>query len=80
MILDIGRKQAKSTLGAAIALYHLIGEREYSGEIDIVANTRQQASILFRMVCEMSKRMDKSGRHIHRTINKVKYPKLESFC
>ena len=79
IILDIGRKQAKSTLCAAISLWHLIGENEYSAEIDIAANSREQARILFRMSCELSKLMDKSGKHIQRTINRVRYPKLNGF-
>lgn len=80
IILDIGRKQAKSTLCAAIALYHLIGEQANAAQIHIVANTRAQASILFDMVSKMSARMDKTGKHIKRTINKIRYPKLNSFC
>lgn len=79
VIVEIGRKQAKSTLSAAIALYWLIGEGEHSAEIDICANSKDQARILFRMACELSKLMDKSGKHIKRTINRVKYPKNNSF-
>lgn len=79
VIIEIGRKQAKSTLSAAIALYWLIGEGEHSAEIDICANSKEQARILFRMACELSKLMDKSGKHIQRTINRVKYPKNNSF-
>lgn len=79
VIVEIGRKQAKSTLSAAIALYWLIGEGEHSAEIDICANSKDQARILFRMACELSKLMDKSGKHIQRTINRVKYPKNNSF-
>lgn len=79
VIVEIGRKQAKSTLSAAIALYWLIGEGEHSAEIDICANSKEQARILFRMACELSKLMDKSGKHIQRTINRVKYPKNNSF-
>ena len=79
VIVEIGRKQAKSTLGAAIALYWLIGEKEHSAEIDICANSKDQARILFRMACELSKLMDPSGKHIQQTINRVKYSKNNSF-
>lgn len=79
VLVEIGRKQAKSTLSAAIALYWLIGEGEHSAEIDICANSKEQARILFRMACELSKLMDKSNKHIQRTINRVKFPKLNSF-
>lgn len=79
IIVEIGRKQAKSTLSAAIALYWLIGECEHSAEIDIAANSKEQARILFRMTCELSKLMDPSGKHIQQTINRVKYKKNNSF-
>lgn len=79
ILVEIGRKQAKSTLTAAISLWHLIGEKERSAEIDICANSKDQARILFRMTCELSKMMDKTGKHIQRTINRVRYPKLNSF-
>ena len=79
VILDCGRKQGKSMIGAGMALYHLIGEKESGAECDIVANSRQQAKILFDMCDAISKRMDKKGKHLKQTINRVKFPKTDSF-
>lgn len=77
--LEISRKNGKSTLIAGLALYHLIAEGKGASEVDIVALTRQQSKILFDMCSAISKRMDPGSKHIHQTINRVKYPKYDSF-
>lgn len=77
--LEISRKNGKSTLIAGLALYHLIAEGKGASEVDIVALTRQQSKILFDMCAAISKRMDPGSKHIHQTINRVKYPKYDSF-
>ena len=77
--LEISRKNGKSTLIAGLALYHLIAEGKGASEVDIVALTRQQSKILFDMCSAISKRMDPGNKHIHQTINRVKYPKYDSF-
>lgn len=41
------RKNGKTALAAAMALYHLLGEREYGGEIYCAANSRDQATIVY---------------------------------
>ncbi len=79
VILDCARKQGKSMFVAALSLYALIGEREPAAEIDLVANSRQQSHILFDMCKNVSKRMDKKGRHLKSTLNRVKYDKTDSF-
>ena len=78
VILDCGRKQGKSMIGAGMALYHLIGEKESGAECDIVANSRQQAKILFDMCDAISKRMDQKRKYLKQTINRVKFPK--TYC
>ena len=77
VILDCARKQGKSMFVAALSLYALIGEKESAAEIDIVANSRQQAHILFDMCANVAKRMDKRGRHLKSTLNRVKFAKTE---
>lgn len=78
-VLEVSRKNGKSTLVAGLALYHLINDKEGGTEVDIVAMTRQQAKILFDICSSISKRMDPSGKHIRQTINRVKYDKRDSF-
>lgn len=79
VILDCARKQGKSMFVAALSLYALIGEKESGAEIDIVANSRQQARIMFDMCKNVSKRMDSKGRHLKSNLNRVKFEKTDSF-
>ena len=79
VILDCARKQGKSMFVAALSLYALIGEKESGAEVDIVANSRQQARIMFDMCKNLSKRMDSKGRHLKSNLNRVKFDKTYSF-
>lgn len=47
--IEIPRKNGKSMLAAAIALYLLIADGEQGGEVYSAASTREQASIIHRM-------------------------------
>lgn len=58
VIMDCARKNGKSMLFAAIGLYMLMADGEAASEIDVVANTRQQATILFNMIKKMTKKID----------------------
>jgi phage terminase large subunit-like protein len=51
--VEIGKKQGKSELAAAIALLLTCGDNEYGGEIYGCASDRQQASIVFDVACGM---------------------------
>ena len=45
--VEIGKKNGKSELGAAIALYMLLADGEPNAEVYVAACDRQQASIIF---------------------------------
>ena len=49
----VGRKAAKSTTCAALALYHLVGDGEAGGEVILAAVDREQASIVYRIAMHM---------------------------
>ena len=51
--IEIPKKQGKSELAAAIALYLLAGDGEWGGEVYGCAADRQQASIVFDVACQM---------------------------
>ena len=51
-LLGIGRKNGKSTLSAALALYGLIGMGEASPEVYACAAAKDQAGIVFRQASE----------------------------
>ena len=79
VMLEVGRKNGKSMFIAALSLYALIGEKEASAEVDVLANSAKQAKILFDMCKNVSKRMDKKGRYLKSTLNRVKFDKTDSF-
>jgi phage terminase large subunit-like protein len=51
--IEIARKQGKSSLGAALALYMLVADGEYGAQVVSVAKTREQARIIFSMAAKM---------------------------
>lgn len=56
MYLELGRKGAKSTLAAGLALYHLLRENEPGASIVCGATTGSQARIVFGIAQRMVKR------------------------
>jgi phage terminase large subunit-like protein len=54
--IEVPRKNAKSTLSSAVALYMLTADREPGAEIYSAATTRDQARIVFNDAKEMAKR------------------------
>jgi phage terminase large subunit-like protein len=56
MYLELGRKGAKSTLAAGIALYHLLRENEPGASIVCGATTGSQARIVFGIAQRMVKK------------------------
>lgn len=47
-LIGIARKNGKSTLGAGLALYGLVGTNEHSPEVYAAAASKEQAGIVFR--------------------------------
>lgn len=56
LYFEVGRKAAKSTLMAAIALFHLLKEREPGASVVCGATTGAQARIVFNIAATMVKR------------------------
>lgn len=53
LYFEVPRKNGKSTLGAAIALYLMFADREYGAQIVSAAADREQARIIFDMASKM---------------------------
>lgn len=51
--ISMGRKNGKSELGAAIALYLLFADEERGGQVYSAAKDRRQASVVFDVAAEM---------------------------
>lgn len=72
--IQIARKAGKDAFMAALALYMMIVDGEASPEIACLANSRDQARILFDYVTNFSKSLDPKGNAIKAYRNYVKMP------
>ncbi len=61
---EIPKKQGKSELGAAIALYLLDYDGEYGSEVYSAAADREQASIVFNIAANMVEQDDTLSKHL----------------
>jgi len=77
--LEMARKQGKTALVAALALYHLIADNEQAAEILFAANSKEQAKIGFNMVKAFAKGSPKFDKLIkHRWLD-IFYDDTNSF-
>jgi phage terminase large subunit-like protein len=72
--IQIARKAGKDAFMAALALYMMVVDGESSPEIACLANSRDQARILFDYVINFSKSLDPKGADIKSYRNFVKMP------
>lgn len=78
--IQIARKAGKDAFMAALALYMMIVDGEASPEIACLANSRDQARILFDYVTNFSKSLDPKGNSIKSYRNYVKMPANNGMC
>jgi len=71
--IEIGRKNGKTALAAAISLYCLIAEGEANAEVVLAANSREQAKICFDAVSKFSRKLDPKEADIRSYRNEVKF-------
>jgi phage terminase large subunit-like protein len=79
--VEIPKKQGKSELAAAVALYLLSGDAEWGGEVYGCAADRAQASIVFDVACQMVGQCPalRQALKIIPSQKRIVYPKLNSF-
>lgn len=68
--VEIPKKQGKSELAAAVALYLLAGDGEWGAEVYGCAADRQQASIVFDVACQMVEQCPALKRESSRSYHK----------
>lgn len=78
VFIECARKQGKTALLAAISLYCLLADGENGAEIDCVANSRQQARILFDLCGGFAQGMDTKQKYVKLFRNQVKFPITKS--
>lgn len=72
--IQISRKAGKDAFMAALSLYMLVVDGESAPEIACLANSRDQARILFEYITKFSKSLDPKGSAIKDYRNYVKFP------
>ena len=76
--IEVGRKSGKTTLLSAIALYAMIADGENGSEVDCVANTKQQAKILFDTASNLADSLDGKHKYIKPYRDKIKFAATKS--
>ena len=77
--VEVARKAGKSALISAIALYCLMADGENGSEVDCIANSRQQAKILFDMGVKFCKTIDSKQKYIKSYRDKIKFDATDSY-
>lgn len=62
--LELPRKNGKSATIAGLALYGLIADGEMNAEIDLAANSKEQAKIVFQMCSNFARSLDPKFRYL----------------
>lgn len=62
--IEISRKNGKTALAAALCMYFLIADGEDGAEVDLAANSKQQAHIAFDFCSNFAKQLDPQGKYL----------------
>lgn len=79
-LLEVPRKNGKSTLCAAIALYLLVADREPGAEVISLAKTKKQGRAVFNVACAMAERSPTLSKLVKplKATGVVNYPRTDS--
>lgn len=76
--IEISRKNGKTAFAAGLSLYHLIADGEMDAEVDLAANSKEQAKIAFKFCSQFAKGIDPKGKDLVSYRDKVKFDKMLS--
>lgn len=62
--IEISRKQGKTALASALCLYFLIADGEDGAEVDLAANSKEQAKIAFSFCSAFTKQLDPKQKYL----------------
>lgn len=71
--IEVSRKNGKSALAAALCMFALIADGEDGAEVDLAANSREQARIAFEFCYEFAKQLDPSGKYLTSHLKGIKF-------
>lgn len=76
--IEVARKNGKTMLSAGLCLYYLIADHEHGAEVDLAANSREQAEIAFSYCSDLAKQIDPVGKALKRYRKEIKFGKMNS--
>lgn len=76
--IEIARKNGKTAFAAGLCLYHLIADGEMDAEVDLAANSKEQAKIAFKFCSRFARGIDPKGKDLEPYRDKVKFDKMLS--
>lgn len=62
--IEVSRKNGKSSMAAALCMYFLIADGEDGAEVDLAANSKDQAKIAFSFCSAFSKQLDPKQKYL----------------
>lgn len=62
--IEVSRKNGKTALAAALCMYFLIADGEDGAEVDLAANSKEQAKIAFEFCSGFAKQLDPSAKYM----------------
>ncbi len=71
--LELARKQGKTALAAGIGLWALIADGEVNAEVDLAANSKEQAKICFKMCSTFARSLDPSAHYLKSFRDKIEF-------
>lgn len=78
--LQCARKQGKSSIIAALALYHMIADGEAGPSVACLASTRDQARLIFEMITNYAKSIDPKSQYLKYYRNYIKMDANNGEC
>lgn len=76
--IEVGRKNGKTALVAALCLYHLIADGEENAQVILAANSAKQAGLCFDMCYNFIAGIDPKNKFFKRFRDTVKFPTTKS--
>ena len=71
--IEVSRKNGKTALASALCLYFLIADGEDGAEVDLAANSKEQAKIAFNFCSTYSKQLDSKGKYLEAYRDNIKF-------
>ena len=62
--IEVSRKNGKTALAAALCMYFLIADGEDGAEVDLAANSKEQAKIAFNFCSNFAKQLDPTAKNL----------------